>query len=160
VQFGDRAVRPTLEIDSMVPALAAVFGASYGFMLPVSTPPNAIVYRSGMVPITKMIRSIGLDGTGREGKPEGRAMARRALDPDAAAVPLDDLLADGQTDAGARALLLQVQALEDSKDAVSELPRDADTVVVDGDQPRGIPRFGRDLDARCAGARSRLPDGW
>jgi sodium-dependent dicarboxylate transporter 2/3/5 len=25
--------------------------------MPVSTPPNAIVYASGMVPITKMIRS-------------------------------------------------------------------------------------------------------
>jgi len=44
-------------VDPLVPALAAVFGASYGFMLPVSTPPNAIVYGSGMVPITKMLRS-------------------------------------------------------------------------------------------------------
>jgi solute carrier family 13 (sodium-dependent dicarboxylate transporter), member 2/3/5 len=44
-------------IDPFVPALAAVFGASYGFMLPVSTPPNAIVYGSGMVPITRMVRS-------------------------------------------------------------------------------------------------------
>jgi solute carrier family 13 (sodium-dependent dicarboxylate transporter), member 2/3/5 len=44
-------------IDPAVPGLAAVFGASFGFMLPVSTPPNAIVYGSGMVPITKMIRS-------------------------------------------------------------------------------------------------------
>ena len=44
-------------IDPMIPALAAVFGASYGFMLPVSTPPNAIVYGSGMVPITKMVRA-------------------------------------------------------------------------------------------------------
>lgn len=44
-------------IDPAVPGLAAVFGASYGFMLPVSTPPNAIVYGSGFVPITKMIRS-------------------------------------------------------------------------------------------------------
>ena len=44
-------------VDPLIPALAAVFGASYGFMMPVSTPPNAIVYGSGMVPITKMIRS-------------------------------------------------------------------------------------------------------
>jgi sodium-dependent dicarboxylate transporter 2/3/5 len=26
-------------------------------MLPVSTPPNAIVYGSGLIPITKMVRS-------------------------------------------------------------------------------------------------------
>ena len=26
-------------------------------MLPVSTPPNAIVYGSGMIPITKVVRS-------------------------------------------------------------------------------------------------------
>jgi solute carrier family 13 (sodium-dependent dicarboxylate transporter), member 2/3/5 len=44
-------------VDPVIPALAAVFGASYGFMLPVSTPPNAIVYGSGLVPITKMARS-------------------------------------------------------------------------------------------------------
>jgi solute carrier family 13 (sodium-dependent dicarboxylate transporter), member 2/3/5 len=44
-------------IDPAIPGLAAVFGVSFGFMLPVSTPPNAIVYGSGMVPITRMIRS-------------------------------------------------------------------------------------------------------
>jgi sodium-dependent dicarboxylate transporter 2/3/5 len=43
-------------------AIGATLGASWGFMLPVSTPPNAIVYGSGMVPITKMIRAgIGYD---------------------------------------------------------------------------------------------------
>ncbi len=45
------------EVDPITPALAAVFAASFGFMLPVSTPQNAIVYGSGFVPITKMIRS-------------------------------------------------------------------------------------------------------
>jgi sodium-dependent dicarboxylate transporter 2/3/5 len=44
-------------VDPALPVLAAVFGASYGFMLPVSTPPNAIVYGSGMVPITRMFRT-------------------------------------------------------------------------------------------------------
>jgi sodium-dependent dicarboxylate transporter 2/3/5 len=44
-------------VDPLIPALAATVGAGFGFMLPVSTPPNAIVYGSGMVPITRMIRS-------------------------------------------------------------------------------------------------------
>ena len=41
----------------MVPALAAVFGASFGFMIPISTPQNGVVYGSGIVPITKTGRS-------------------------------------------------------------------------------------------------------
>jgi sodium-dependent dicarboxylate transporter 2/3/5 len=44
-------------LDPLVPALAAVFGASFGFMMSVSTPQNAVVYGSGMIPITKMVRS-------------------------------------------------------------------------------------------------------
>jgi len=44
-------------VNPLPPAIGACLGASYGFMLPVSTPPNAIVYGSGMVPITKMIRA-------------------------------------------------------------------------------------------------------
>ncbi len=44
-------------VNPLIPALAAIFGASYGFMLPVSTTPNAIVYGSGMIPITKMVPS-------------------------------------------------------------------------------------------------------
>ncbi|HEV2783630.1 MAG TPA: DASS family sodium-coupled anion symporter [Actinophytocola sp.] len=44
-------------VNPFVPALAATFAASFGFMLPVSTPQNAVVYGSGAVPITRMIRS-------------------------------------------------------------------------------------------------------
>jgi sodium-dependent dicarboxylate transporter 2/3/5 len=44
-------------INPVPPALGACFGACYGFMLPVSVPPNAIVYSSGLVPITKMMRA-------------------------------------------------------------------------------------------------------
>lgn len=45
------------DVNPLVPALAATFAASFGFMLPVSTPQNAIVYGSGTVPITTMIRT-------------------------------------------------------------------------------------------------------
>jgi len=44
-------------LNPIPPAVGATLGASWGFTLPVSTPPNAIVYGSGMVPITKMIRA-------------------------------------------------------------------------------------------------------
>jgi solute carrier family 13 (sodium-dependent dicarboxylate transporter), member 2/3/5 len=44
-------------VNPIPPAIGASLGASLAFMLPVSTPPNAIVYGSGMVPITRMIRA-------------------------------------------------------------------------------------------------------
>ena len=40
-------------------AMACAFAASYGFMLPVSTPPNAIVYGTGELPAKEM-RSAGI----------------------------------------------------------------------------------------------------
>jgi len=42
-------------VDPLAPALAATFGSGLGFMLPVSTPCNAIVYSSGLVPLRKMM---------------------------------------------------------------------------------------------------------
>jgi sodium-dependent dicarboxylate transporter 2/3/5 len=50
------AVARATGIDPLEPALGATFGASLGFMLPVSTPCNAIVYGSGYVPLGRMIR--------------------------------------------------------------------------------------------------------
>ena len=41
-------------LDPTLPAIATCFGASLGFMLPISTPPNAMVYGTGMVPIGRM----------------------------------------------------------------------------------------------------------
>ena len=59
------AVAQASGIDPLQPALGATFGASMGFMMPISTPPNAIVYSSGHVPITAMIRhGIALDIAG------------------------------------------------------------------------------------------------
>jgi len=43
-------------VDPVLPALGATMGGSLGFMLPVSTPPNALVYGSGYVPIARMVR--------------------------------------------------------------------------------------------------------
>jgi sodium-dependent dicarboxylate transporter 2/3/5 len=51
------AIAQASDLNPIPPALGAVFGASFGFMLPVSTPPNAIVYGSGLIPIPKMIRA-------------------------------------------------------------------------------------------------------
>ncbi|HRK31250.1 MAG TPA: DASS family sodium-coupled anion symporter [Tepidisphaeraceae bacterium] len=51
------AIAQSAGVDPLPPALGACLGASYGFMLPVSTPPNAIVYGSGLVPIGRMMRA-------------------------------------------------------------------------------------------------------
>ena len=59
------AVSQAAGVDPLRPALAATLGASMGFMMPISTPPNAIVYSSGHVPITAMMRhGIALDVVG------------------------------------------------------------------------------------------------
>jgi sodium-dependent dicarboxylate transporter 2/3/5 len=50
------AVSQASGVDPLQPALGATLGASMGFMMPISTPPNAIVYSSGHVPITAMMR--------------------------------------------------------------------------------------------------------
>ena len=52
-------------LDPLEPALGATMAASLGFMLPVSTPCNAIVYGSGYIPLSRMIRhGLALDLAG------------------------------------------------------------------------------------------------
>jgi sodium-dependent dicarboxylate transporter 2/3/5 len=51
------ALAQSAGVNPVPPALGACLGASFGFMLPVSTPPNAIVYSSRLVPLSKMIRA-------------------------------------------------------------------------------------------------------
>jgi len=50
------AVARAAGVSPIEPALGATFGASMGFMMPISTPPNAIVYSSGYIPIGQMMR--------------------------------------------------------------------------------------------------------
>jgi len=59
------AVAQAAGVNPLQPALGATLGASMGFMMPISTPPNAIVYSSGYVPIGAMIKhGIALDIAG------------------------------------------------------------------------------------------------
>lgn len=47
----------SLDFSPIPVAIGIALSSSLGFMMPVSTPPNAIVYASGYVPIMKMIKS-------------------------------------------------------------------------------------------------------
>ena len=51
------AVSKAAGVDPLEPALGATLGASLGFMMPISTPPNAIVYSSGYIPLGAMVRN-------------------------------------------------------------------------------------------------------
>jgi sodium-dependent dicarboxylate transporter 2/3/5 len=56
------AVAQAAGVRPIEPALGATLGASMGFMMPISTAPNAIVYSSGFIPITAMMRyGVALD---------------------------------------------------------------------------------------------------
>jgi sodium-dependent dicarboxylate transporter 2/3/5 len=50
------AVCQAAAIHPLRPALAATLASSLGFMLPISTAPNAIVFSSRMIPMKLMIR--------------------------------------------------------------------------------------------------------
>ena len=52
-------------VDPLKPALAATVACSFGFMLPVSTPPNALVYATGRVKMHEMsVYGMALDAAG------------------------------------------------------------------------------------------------
>ena len=51
------AISKAAGVDPLEPALGATLGASLGFMMPISTPPNAIVYSSGYIPLGAMMRN-------------------------------------------------------------------------------------------------------
>lgn len=51
------ALARDLGVPPVPPLLAVAFGASMGFMFPIGTPPNALVYGTGLVPMTAMMRT-------------------------------------------------------------------------------------------------------
>src|SRR3712207_3622378 len=77
---------------------------------------------SSAMRIGTMRRSVGMGrprvgSARRQGDGEGRALARRAVGANAAAVPLDDGAANGQAEARAFVLRLRVEPLEQVEDA-------------------------------------------
>ncbi len=50
------AVAKAAGVNPVLPAIGATLGSSMGFMMPISTAPNAIVYSSGHVPIGQMMK--------------------------------------------------------------------------------------------------------
>lgn len=50
------AVAQSAGVDPLKPGLAACLGSSMGFLMPVSTGPNAMVYGTGCVPLLRMFR--------------------------------------------------------------------------------------------------------
>ena len=88
----------------------------------------------------------------RNREEERRPLAKLRFEPDAAAVALDHFLAQRQADAGARILLVRVQALEDDEDALGELRVDADAVVAHGKAPAELHLLGVDAHVWDAAA--------
>ncbi len=50
------AVSQAASINPLPPVLGSAIGCSFAFMLPVATPPNAIVYGSGLIRLPQMIK--------------------------------------------------------------------------------------------------------
>jgi hypothetical protein len=71
-----------------------------------------------------------------------------SIEPDAAAVKLDDLLRHGQSDSGSSGLVSDLQALEDDENSVGVPRIDPDTSVFDGHEPLVAERAGADADGR------------
>lgn len=53
----EAAIAPVFGLPPAMPLIPATLGASCAFMMPVGTPPNAIVFGTGLVRIPQMMRA-------------------------------------------------------------------------------------------------------
>ena len=75
------------------------------------------------------------------------------FDPDAPTVPLDDPLANGETDTGPRNLCVRVQPLKHDEDTSGGFGRDPNTLVTHRNQPLVLFFFDADIDLRRPSTR-------
>jgi sodium-dependent dicarboxylate transporter 2/3/5 len=47
---------PPFDSHGVIPVLAVALGSSLAFMMPVGTPPNAIAYGTGLIPLKSMLK--------------------------------------------------------------------------------------------------------
>src|SRR5262249_8407951 len=110
--------------------------------------PRSDARRADDLPRGGSSRRVGAGGTGswglpvdaRQGEAERGSAVGPGLGPDASAVKLHDLPADGEADTGAGVLVAGMQPLEDLEHALLELRIEADPVVVDRDDRLGLRR--------------------
>ncbi|MCJ7682250.1 MAG: anion permease, partial [Candidatus Aminicenantes bacterium] len=51
------AVSQAAQINPLPPVIGSAIGCSFAFMLPVATPPNAIVFGSGLIRLPDMMKT-------------------------------------------------------------------------------------------------------
>src|ERR1051325_7300685 len=109
------------------------------------TSPGLSSTRSTWIGVESLTSAPPLDGQGERGR---RARSRSGCDPDFAAMALDNLLGERETDARAPKLLLSVELLKNHEDAIVVLRLDANAVVSDAENPAAVLLRRRDVDAR------------
>ena len=77
---------------------------------------------------------------------KGRALPWLGFQPDLASVPLDDLFAKGEADAGPRVFFSGVQALKEEKDAFEIFWRNPDPIVRNRELPLRALALGANVD--------------
>src|SRR5438309_1111642 len=85
------------------------------------------------------------NGTLRQREIENGALPREGLHPNAAAITLDNTLANGEADTGSR-VRVPMEPLENAEDLLSVLGLDADSVVPYREEPFAGPPLGIHTD--------------
>src|SRR5205823_3254667 len=122
---------------------ARVEGFHLGFPCETST--------RALIRVVQVIIEISMHDRGCEEK--GTAFVGFRFVAQAAAVLIDDLPADGESDARAGVPVASVQPLEDLEEPLAVLRRDADPIVAYREDPALLMRLGPDMDKRRAVAK-------